>query len=469
MSGFLFIPLSKRLWNAIRGLVILIFLCNPGLAFGLDKTLLRLDSDPLGNALLIQKAIDTCSLTGGGKVRLPVGIHTISSIALKTGVRLVLPEGCVLLGDTQAASFPFIESNIRWHQGKEGHHQRALIVAMNAQDIGIEGNGRIEGNGEKVFEAWKSGRLPFRWLVIWMQGCRNISIRNIYLYQSPSWMQLYQNCENLRISEIHVWNFGCRNNDGLDLDGCRKVWIENSVLESDDDALAIKTLGDIPCVQVEVRNCELASNCNAFKVGTETESRIAGLRVRNLRIRKAGVPSPIYNRQVGLSGLALTMVDGGILEDVDIRKIRISGVKVPFFIRQGRRNRRTKSGNQDQNSRIRNIRIADLKAEWVFDLACHITAADSGHIRDLDFSNLHLRYNPEDSVAMGWDREPLANLPEAYPEATMFRKSLPEVVWFCKGVAGIRIRKTRIHDLGRRRSGLPAFYCQDCAGVEADL
>ena len=62
----------------------------------------------------------------------------------------------------------------------------------------------------------------------------------------------------------------------------------------------------------------------------------------------------IYGRQRGLAGLALEIVDGGTLQNVEVSKIKIDGVSVAIFLRLGNRGRvyEPGGGNGTQDGRV---------------------------------------------------------------------------------------------------------------------
>src|SRR6478735_5580865 len=57
------------------------------------------------NSKAIQKAIDDCSKTGGGKVIFPAGHYLSGTVFLKTNVTLVLQKGAMLLGSTNVEDY----------------------------------------------------------------------------------------------------------------------------------------------------------------------------------------------------------------------------------------------------------------------------------------------------------------------------------------------------------------------------
>ncbi len=394
-----------------------------------------LSSDPKLATHQIQSKIDSLSTLGGGFLHFPVQKITIGTLVLKSGVKLFLPQGCVLQGDTLPELFPDMAPKQIWFKGKENHHNRAIIYAEGQTNIGISGKGTLDGQGEKVYSRFLEGKIPFRWMNILFTQCQNVSVSGIKLINSPSWMQFYQGCKNLKISDIRVSNFGAKNNDGLDLESCQHVKIENAVIHSDDDALVFKSMSEGEMKNVSVRHCLLSSNCNALKTGTESECRISNLRFAYIQIIRPIRPSPIYKRQTGLAGIALTMVDGGTLEKVSFRNISISGYKVPLFLRQGKRNRtHLEAEVAGKSAVIENVAFRKLNLQLISDIPNHFTAVDSGSVRDLSFSKIQISLQIEDSLTLGPSRLPFEDKPKAYPEATMFGKHLPEQIFFFKNV-----------------------------------
>ncbi|MGC9341753.1 MAG: glycosyl hydrolase family 28 protein [Bacteroidales bacterium] len=101
-------------------------------------------------------------------------------------------------------------------------------------------------------------------------SCRNIIIKEITFQNSAKWMQHYLNCDYLQIEGIEVFNHVNRNNDGLDIGGCRNVVVSNCIIDIEDVALCLKSSGPNTCEYFTISNCILRSNCNAFILGTES-------------------------------------------------------------------------------------------------------------------------------------------------------------------------------------------------------
>ena len=67
-----------------------------------------------------------------------------------------------------------------------------------------------------------------------------------------SWMQHYRRCDGLTIRDIAVFNHVSYNNDGLNIDSCRDVIITGCTVDSDDDAVVLKSLSLTPCENITI-------------------------------------------------------------------------------------------------------------------------------------------------------------------------------------------------------------------------
>src|SRR5689334_12689104 len=120
------------------------------------------------NTAFIQHAIDDCSKSGGGKVIFPAGKYLTGTIIFKDNVTLRLEKNAVILGSTNVEDYqnidPFTDGlgvDVGW----------ALVGAAGAKNIGIEGEGAIDGQGSKLKaqhiltdtrpESQRWGRRPF--------------------------------------------------------------------------------------------------------------------------------------------------------------------------------------------------------------------------------------------------------------------------------------------------------------------
>jgi len=312
----------------------------------------------------VQKAIDACHAAGGGVVWAPAGDFQIGTIILKSNVTLSLDHGASLLGSQNLTDYPTEGLD----DPREGG-PRCLIYARDASNITIEGLGVIDGRGTpEAFPRFSSGsgrsrrRLP-RPRLLRMDSCENL-IFSCVTYKRPAFWGLHLiDCRNIHFNAVTVrFRNNGLNNDGLDLDGCENVLIENCDIDSGDDAICLKSSKNA-CRSIVVRRCRVSSNTAPLKFGTSSRGGFIGVRVTNCYF---------YDSPMG--AIKLQLVDGGRLEDVDISRILMKNVGNPVFIRLGNRGRtytkereRGPGGNSAPKNAavgtVRNVRIRDIVAE----------------------------------------------------------------------------------------------------------
>ncbi|HEY1019821.1 MAG TPA: glycoside hydrolase family 28 protein, partial [Sediminibacterium sp.] len=137
------------------------------------------------------------------------------------------------------------------------------------------------------------------------------------------------------------------NNDGLDVTDSKNVRITNCFINASDDALCFKS--DNPnssCENVYVDNCTLRSSANGLKFGTANHGGFRNFKITNLTIFDT------YR-----SAIALESVDGGFMDNIDIRNVQAKNTGNAIFIRRGRRNTTGEVGT------LKDIYIANVKVE----------------------------------------------------------------------------------------------------------
>lgn len=325
----------------------------------------------------VQRAIDACHGAGGGTVRVPAGEFQIGTIRLKSNVTLSLDHGASLLGSQNLADYPTEGLD----DPREGG-PRCLIYASDASNISIEGLGVIDGRGTHVafprqIRSGKSRqRLP-RPRLLRMDNCEKLIFSGV-TYKRPAFWGLHLvDCKDIRFNAITVRmrnnNF---NNDGLDLDGCEDVLIENCDIESGDDAICLKSSKN-PCRNIVVRNCRVASNTAPLKFGTSSRGGFINVSVTNCYF---------YDSPMG--AIKLQLVDGGRLENVEIARIVMKNVGNPIFIRLG--DRGNTYGDRDEKAPVgtlKNVRISDVVAE--------VTIEDRAKAAEAVYKNLKVDTSSE--------------------------------------------------------------------------
>jgi hypothetical protein len=170
---------------------------------------------------------------------------------------------------------------------------------------------------------------------------------DITLKNSSDWVQDYRECTDVIIDKMTVQSTAYWNNDGLDITDCKNVRITNCFINASDDALCFKSENpQSSCENVVVDNCTLRSSANGLKFGTANAGGFRNFKITNLTIFDT------YR-----SAIALESVDGGFMDNIDIRNVNAKNTGNAIFIRRGHRN---KTGPV---STLKGIYIANVKVE----------------------------------------------------------------------------------------------------------
>ena len=101
------------------------------------------------NQKAINKAIETCSKAGGGKVIVPEGTFLTGAITMKSHVNLVVEKGATLQFAFEPDLYPIVLT--RW-EGLDCWNLSPCIYAYGETDIAITGDGVVDGGGSR--ETW---------------------------------------------------------------------------------------------------------------------------------------------------------------------------------------------------------------------------------------------------------------------------------------------------------------------------
>jgi len=229
-----------------------------------------------------QKAIDERAAAGGGEVVVPAGEYLIGSIALKSNVTLRLEKDANLIGTDDLDDYPIVKA--RW-EGRWVDAHRGLISAQDANHIAVVGPGKISGN-----PALGGRRMPRRPCVIEPINCTDVRLEDFTATQRSMWTIHPTYCENLAAKNLTIRSTG-GNSDGIDVDSCKHVRIENCDIDSGDDAIAIKSGRGMegyraarPSEDVLITGCTLGdANFACIGIGSETSGGIRNVRIEHCK------------------------------------------------------------------------------------------------------------------------------------------------------------------------------------------
>lgn len=327
------------------------------------------------NTIPINSAIESLSKKGGGVVLVPPGLWLTGPIVLKSNINLHIANGATLLFTDDKSQYPLVEGN--W-EGLPQMRNQSPISATGVTNIAITGQGIIDGNGDG-WRAVKSDKLTAsQWKKLVSGGgvtsedkktwypseafmkaskgpanpgqilpgrdaayyasikdflrpnmlvitqCKNILLEGVTFQNSPAWCLHPLMSEHLTVKNIFVKNpWYAQNGDGIDVESCKNVLIENSVFDVGDDALCMKSGRDeagrkrgMPTENVIIRGCTVYSSHGGFVIGSEMSGGARNIYVSNCTFIGA---------DIGLR-FKTTRGRGGIVENIFIKDIYMKDI-----------------------------------------------------------------------------------------------------------------------------------------------
>ncbi len=449
-----------RTWKFVLSLLITLVTAHLSYTQVYDVTRFGAKGDGMhDNTTSIQAAIDSCAITGG-TVFVPSGQFLTGTLYLKSNIILHISGGATLMAHTDLRKYPYLDPGIHFYG--ELWARQSLLFARNAKNITVEGQGTIDGQGAlfPVTTDKKPDRYKNRPYLLWFAGCSNITVRDLQLNNSAFWMQHYLGCEYVNITGLKIWNHSNRNNDMMDLDGCKYVTVSNITGDSDDDGITIKSTSPLVSEHITITNSILSSHCNALKFGTESTGGFRNITISNVVIKPSRQLTTIYGKPAGLCGVALEMVDGGIMENVSIGNLVIEGPQVPLFIRLGARARRYMDAAPEPSKGVlRNINISDIVATGVSDIGCALTGIPQSPIENITIQNIQLETSGGGEP--GEMNKEIEEKEKEYPESAMFGR-LPAYGFYIRHAKGVRLSNITMRYRGQE--GRPGIVVDDTKG-----
>lgn len=284
------------------------------------------------NSASIQAAVDYISANGGGRLIFTPGKFVTGTVYLKSGVTLHLEAGATLLGSTNPWDY-VKDPYIKW---------TSMIFALNQKNIGITGQGTINGRGfttannmvdyihRGLFQDPMKLDRPNevnRPQNIYFRECENITVTGITLRDPASWNQTYDQCRNVYVEGLTVDSKSYWNNDGIDIVDCVDVVIRNCYIDAADDVFCFKSHSSgHECRNVLIENCTGRSSANGVKFGTVSKGGFKDFVIRNITMFDT------YR-----SAVTFAAVDGAEIENILVDGIRSLNTGNVIFLRMGDR------------------------------------------------------------------------------------------------------------------------------------
>lgn len=311
------------------------------------------------DTLALQQTIDRCSVLGGGSVVVPAGDYATGALALHSNVLLRVEEGASLLGSADMADYPLAQ--VRW-EGRWIKGYSALISAMDSDNIGITGPGKIVGSPAIMGRVERSTHLRLPALLEFV-NCRNVNVTDCFTSNAGMWSIHPVYCENVNFKNVTVHSGA----DGIDVDSCTHVTIDGCDFKTSDDCISLKSgrgeegyTINRPTVDVRISNCTFADSYFAcIGIGSETSAGIRDVHIDHCKCVGARTYAIYIKTRVGR---------GAFIENIYVNDIDVSGARQGFlrlnFLNSGKQDEFPVPGDAGvpvgRDIRFTNIRVKDV-------------------------------------------------------------------------------------------------------------
>lgn len=269
----------------------------------------------------INQAIEACTTAGGGQVLLPPGTYLSGTVVLKSNVMLHLDAGARLLGTPDLSQYTNFFPPVGSFEARSPRWQRALVLISGVDNVGISGEGTIDGNKVRDPKGEEQKRGPHALVA---GNSRNLTLRDVRFKDAANYAMLIEWTDQVDIQNVTVtggW-------DGVHLRHCTNAVITGCHFYTGDDAIAGRFWEN-----VLITKCVLNSSCNGVRVIGPARHLI----IQDCLIYGPGLhPHITSNRHNLLAGIYLQPgswdPSAGVLEDVLISDITLHNPATPFRI-----------------------------------------------------------------------------------------------------------------------------------------
>lgn len=270
--------------------------------------------------------------------RFKAGAHYLEAVTLPSDSILYFEDGAIV----------YAECN------DENNKSAGIINSANTRNVTICGRGAID------YSAVPGGRKTGFEFV----GCKNLTVKDLTLINSPGWTLCVTGCEEIRIGQLMFIAYRMFS-DGIMLSDCKNALIENCFLRTGDDAAEVKSTSDLE------------------------------LRTDNILFRKIDV---WMDKACGF---------GIVFEcNHDSQNVRFEDCSVGFALPNWSKHLGCITVNTGNNSNAVDYDIFFKNIEIYYTLCSPVTiCAYEGDIRDIYIENVKVKYNFSDVPVLAWIRD----------------------------------------------------------------
>ena len=385
-------------------------------------------ANPTGTKLnteLINTTINRLNASGGGTLFFPSGTYLTGAIKMKSNITLELEAGATLLfSDNFEDYLPFVEMR---HEGILMKSFCPLIYAVDAENITIKGQGKLDGQGKKwwdeffrvIIDVKDNGKRDInKYQPMWDQAndvkalyaetnedyitsmkrrffrppfiqplrCKNVRIQGVKIVNSPFWTINPEFCENVTIDGITIANPLSPNTDGINPESCRYVHISNCHISVGDDCITLKSGRDLqarklnfPDEDITITNCTMLAGQGGVVIGSEMSGGV----------KKVVISNCVFDGTDRGIRIKSTRGRGGVVEDIQVNNIVMKDIKEEAITLDMLYSKMPSEPMSERTPVFRNIQISNLTGTNVL-IPIKIRGLEESPITDITFTNIRI-------------------------------------------------------------------------------
>jgi len=377
------------------------------------------------NTVLINKTIEKLNANGGGTLFFPAGKYLTGAIKLKSNITIELEAGATLLfSDNFDDYLPYVEMR---HEGIMMKSFSPLIYAVDAENITIKGEGKIDGQGKKwwdeffrvIIDLKNNGKRDInKYQTMWDQvndakvigseinedysealqrrffrppfiqpiRCKNVRIEGITIVNSPFWTVNPEFCENVTVDRVTIANPLSPNTDGINPESCRYVHISNCHISVGDDCITLKSGRDLqarnlnaPNENITITNCTMLSGHGGVVIGSEMSGGV----------KKVVISNCVFDGTDRGIRIKSTRGRGGVVEDIQINNIVMRNIQEEAIVLDMLYSKMPIEPVTDRTPIFRNINISNVTGSDVL-IPIKIRGLEESPISNISFTNINI-------------------------------------------------------------------------------
>ncbi len=238
----------------------------------------------------IQAAIDDCAGKEHGTATLSGGTFLSGPILLKSNVTLNIAKGAELLGSPDREDFPMVTF-------ARNKTVQPLVSAVNQENVAIEGEGIIDGNGKIWWDYVKGtkdagvlGNDHPRPMGVVFDHTKHVRMEGVTVKNAGFWQIVPYYADDLVFRNIRILAPKSPNTDAIDPFSSSNIVIDHVFSSVGDDNIAIKSGAinspgpDAPSKNITITDCTF-ENGHGLSIGSEIAGGVQNVHAERIHFK----------------------------------------------------------------------------------------------------------------------------------------------------------------------------------------